>query len=145
MMRRLYGAGPTHALLMGGGAVCIGYVGWRWLDAGAVNLAVWFGGSVVGHDLLIVPAYVGADRLLAHALKRRRWLINYVRMPAAFSLLLLAVWWPLILRHDPGRRPQTGLSTAPFMSRWLVISAALFTGSAVLATVSSVRRSRRSG
>jgi hypothetical protein len=124
------------------GGIVIAYASVRWLRAGSVHISEWFFGSVIGHDLLLVPAYATADRLCVHLLGRRRWLIPYLRVPAALSLLLLAIWWPLILRHDPGRRPQTGLSTSPFLARWVGITAVLFLVSGAVAVAAMVRRSR---
>ena len=143
MMRRIYGASLTHAALMLAGAVVIGYAIVRWLRAGPLHITEWFAGSVIGHDLLLLPGYALADRLLVGLvglLGRRRWLAQYVRVPVALSLLLLAVWWPLILRHDPARRAQAGLSTRPFLGRWLAISAVLVAASGMAAVVASIRR-----
>ena len=139
MMRRLYGASITHAVLMLGGGVVTLYAAARGLRAGPVHITEWFTGSVVGHDLVLLPGYAAADRVLIRLLRRQRWLAQYIRFPAAMSLLLLAVWWPLILRHDPARRTQTGLSTAPFFGRWLVISLSLFAASAVAAVFAAKR------
>lgn len=140
MMRRLYGASPAHAALMLAGAVVIGYAAVRWLRAGPLHITEWFAGSVIGHDLLLLPGYALADCLLVQLLGRRRWLAQYVRVPVVLSLLLLAVWWPLILRHDPARRTQAGLSTQPFLGRWLAISAVLVAASGMAAVVASIRR-----
>jgi hypothetical protein len=142
MIRRVYGASAGHAALMLAGAVVTVYAAVRWLSGGPVNILEWLAGSVIGHDLLLLPGYAAIDRLLVHSLGRRRWLVQYIRVPVAFSSLLLAVWWPLILRHDPARRSQTGLSTSPFLGRWLAISGLLFAGSAAAATVSVIRRRR---
>jgi hypothetical protein len=143
VIRRLYGAGPLHLALMTALTAVIGYVGIRWWDIGAVHLIVWVGGSVMGHDVVILPAYVIADRALILALRRQRWLIQYLRVPAAMSLLLLAVWWPLILNEDPARRSQTGLGTGPFLGRWLGVTALAFAVSAALAAAAALRNTRR--
>jgi hypothetical protein len=141
MIRRLYGAGPLHAFAMASGAVVIAYAGIRWWQIGPWHLAVWLGGSVAGHDLLLLPAYAATDRILVVTLHRRgTWLVQYVRAPAALSLLLLGVWWPLILNHDPARRSQTGLSAHPFLHRWLLVTAIMFAISAAFAAISVVRR-----
>ena len=143
MIRRLYGASLTHAALMLGGAVVVAYAGVRWLQAGAWHISEWFIGSVVGHDLVLLPAYAAADLLLVRALSRHRWLVQYIRVPTLLSALLLAIWWPLILRHDPARRSQTGLSTAPFLGRWLTISAVIFGTAALAACADAIRRARQ--
>jgi len=142
MIRRIYGAGWWHAALMIGLAVVIGYVGMRWWAIGPTHLLVWGGGAVIGHDFLLLPAYATADLALSRSLRRRPWAIQYVRVPMLLSLLLLAVWWPLILRHDPARGSQAGLSTAPFLGRWLAVSGGLVAASAVFAAIGAWRRRR---
>jgi hypothetical protein len=59
-------------------------------------------------------------------------LINYVRIPVAFSLLLLMVFFPLILRlSQPQYHRASGLSTQPYLWRWLAITGVMFAISAV--------------
>lgn len=59
--------------------------------------------------------------------------INYVRVPAPFSLLLLLlVWFPLILGLSSAEYHwASDLSTAPYLWRWLAVTGAMFTISAV--------------
>lgn len=99
------------------------------------GVALWFVGAAVLHDLVLVPLYAGADRALSRALGavgRREWTV-FVRVPAALSGLLLLVWFPLISGQVADHyRSATGLSGDGFLSRWLLITAALFGGSAVL-------------
>jgi len=142
VIRRFYGDGWWHAALMAGLAVVTGYVGVRWWVIGRTHLLVWVGGAVIGHDVVLLPGYAAADLLLTRSLRRHRWLIQYIRVPVVLSLLLLAVWWPLILRDDPARRSQTGLSTRPFLGRWLVISIGLIVASTVFALASRLRARR---
>jgi hypothetical protein len=70
--------------------------------------------------------------------------LNYVRIPAGLSVLLLAVWFPLILglSSAPYFR-ASGLSTAPYLWRWLAVTGALFAGSAVCYALSLRRISVR--
>jgi len=77
--------------------------------------------------------------------------INYLRVPAAFSLLLLAVWFPLILglsEHNYHR--ASGLVTSPYLGRWLAVTGVLFAASAASYALAlrrasaSARRARRS-
>jgi hypothetical protein len=59
--------------------------------------------------------------------------INYVRIPVAFSLLLLLAFFPLILGlSEPEYHRASGLTTQPYLWRWLAVTGVLFTGSAVL-------------
>jgi hypothetical protein len=59
-------------------------------------------------------------------------LLNYVRIPVAFSLLLLMVFFPLILGlSQPGYHRASGLSTGPYLWRWLAITGVMFATSAL--------------
>ncbi len=67
----------------------------------------------------------------------------YVRVPAALSSLLLLVWFPLITGRVSDRYGSvTGLSPDGFLARWLLLTALLFGGSAVL-FVLRVRRAAK--
>lgn len=110
------------------------------------GFALWFAVAIVGHDLLLFPLYSLADLSLRHLLpgaSRRRanqfepvhsvWppVINYIRIPAIFSLLLLMVWFPLILglsAHTYHR--ASGLVENPYLGRWLGVTGVLFAASA---------------
>ncbi len=60
-------------------------------------------------------------------------MINYVRIPVAFSLLLLLAFFPLILGlSEPEYHRASGLTTQPYLWRWLAVTGVLFAGSAVL-------------
>ena len=66
--------------------------------------------------------------------------INYVRVPAGLSGLLLLVFFPLILGRSTAKLEQVSGAPAPdYLARWLLISGVLFAGSAAL----YVWRSRR--
>ena len=74
------------------------------------------------------------DRRLADAaapgLPALPW-INYVRVPAALSGLLLLVWFPLILRLTASYHASTTLSPEPYLWHWLAVTGVLFLLSAV--------------
>jgi hypothetical protein len=58
--------------------------------------------------------------------------INYVRIPAMASGLLFLMFLPGIIRQGKGTyHNATGLTQAPFLDRWILITAALFGVSAV--------------
>ena len=60
-------------------------------------------------------------------------MINYVRIPVAFSLLLLLAFFPLILGlSEPEYHRASGLTTQPYLWRWLAVTGVLFAGSAVI-------------
>jgi hypothetical protein len=68
--------------------------------------------------------------------------INYVRVPAALSGLLLLVWFPLILRLQSPYHASTTLSADPYLWHWLAVTGALFLLSAVAFAVRLRRQSR---
>jgi hypothetical protein len=105
----------------------------------AQRIAIWLAACVIVHDLVVMPLYSGADRGLRRVVGGA---VNYVRVPAALSLLMLVVFWGTI--SDSGERAYRATSGATFdgyAPRWLLVSAALFAASAV---VYLVRRGSRS-
>jgi hypothetical protein len=134
-MRRLlrwYGANPLHLLALLGCFALAGYAAIQLVSNRPLAVAVWFAGAVVGHDLLLVPLYTLADRSVMSALRHRAprlpvipW-INYLRVPAGLSLLLLLVWFPLIFRLTRHYQFSTTLSPNPFLWHWLGVTGALF-------------------
>ncbi|MEV2210267.1 hypothetical protein AB0H86_01900 [Streptomyces sp. NPDC050997] len=124
---------PLQLLLLACSFALAGYAGVRLLDGDWFGVALWFVGAALLHDLVLVPLYAGLDRALVKAAGRRRDRIGYVRVPAALSALLLLVWFPLISGRVAGRYASaTGLSPDGFLARWLLLTAALFGGSALL-------------
>jgi hypothetical protein len=121
---RWYGASPLHLLAL---LACFGLAGYaavRLASSHPVAVAAWFGGAVIGHDLLLMPLYTLADRSAMAAL-------NYLRVPAALSGLLLLVWFPLILRLRSPYHASTTLSADPYLWHWLAVTGTLFLLSAV--------------
>jgi hypothetical protein len=107
----------------------------------AVNVLLWFGGAIIAHDLIAFPLYsalwlmagrragLGGERLDV----RRAATLNHVRVPALLSALALVVWFPLILGLSTDRYlADTALSASVYLGRWLLLTAALFAGSAVV-------------
>ena len=150
-MRRLlrwYGASPLHLLAL---LACFGLAGYaaaRLVSSRPLAVAVWFAGAAIGHDLVLVPLYSLADRSAAAALRHRApqlpaapW-INYVRVPAALSGLLLLVWFPLILRLRSPYHASTTLSADPYAWHWLAVTGTLFLLSAVAFALRLRSRSR---
>ncbi len=91
--------------------------------------------------------YAGADRALRAALGPRTALVNFVRVPAFLSGLLLLIWFPLIARRTE-RRYEAAAGTTPdvYFGNWLLISGVLFALSALWLLVgrSAPVRDRRS-
>ena len=139
-MRRLlrwYGANPLHLLALLGCFALAGYAAAQLVPSRPLGVAVWFLGAVVAHDLLLVPRYSLADRSATAAIRHRApplpaiaW-INYLRVPAALSGLLLLVWFPLILRLHTRYHASTTLSPNPYLWHWLGATGVLFLLSAV--------------
>ncbi|MFE5141071.1 hypothetical protein ACFRDV_25895 [Streptomyces fagopyri] len=126
---------PPRIVLLACSFALAGYAGVRLLGGDWFGVTLWFVGAALLHDLVLVPLYAGADRVLARglgAVGRREWTV-YVRVPAALSGLLLLMWFPLISGEMADRyRSAAGLAGNGFLTRWLVITAVLFGGSAVL-------------
>lgn len=138
--RRLYGEGPLHLLLLAATFCLAGYAGVRLLDGDTVGVLLWFAGSAVLHDLVLLPVYAGADRALRAALGPRQALVNFVRVPAFLSGLLLLIWFPLITRRTE-RRYEAAAGTSPdvYFGNWLLITGALFALSALWLLVRALR------
>lgn len=112
-----------------------GYAGLRLLAGEQWPLVVvWFVGAALLHDLVLLPLYALADRVVRSATagtgRHRAWTL-YVRVPAALSGLLLLVWFPLIAGSVAHYEAATGLPGDVFLSRWLLITAGLFALSAL--------------
>ncbi len=129
---------PFQILLLACSFALAGYAGARLFADDWRGVALWLVGAALLHDLVLLPLYALADRALVRGLGsagRREWTM-YVRVPAALSALLLLVWFPLISGMvDQRYRSATGLSADGFLARWLLITAVLFGGSALLLAI----------
>lgn len=142
----------TPAIALASGLALSGYAVSRVGQSPVLlQLAIWFVGAIVVHDAVLLPAYTLADRLLIQATRRSRgadhrpplpW-INHVRVPALLSGLLLLVWFPLVLRLSPSYQRATGRSDAPYLWRWLAITAALAALSAATYLIRTARSRRQ--
>jgi hypothetical protein len=135
---RWYGANPLHLLALLGSFALAGYAAVQLISPRPLAIAVWFAGAVVGHDVLLLPLYSLADRSVIAAIRHRTprlatiaW-VNYLRVPAGLSLLLLLVWFPLIFRLTWHYQASTTLSPNPYLWHWLAVTGALFLLSAVV-------------
>lgn len=146
-VRALYGAGPLHLLGVIASFTLGAYALVRFLGSGPVlDLLVWLLAAVALHDLVLFPAYAALDRVATAALpggEEKPRLINHLRVPSLLSALLFLVYFPLILGIDSRLFAQTtGASAAPYLGRWLLVSAGLFVLSALLYLGRLVRRRR---
>ncbi len=130
---RLVVGSPLQLLLLACSFALAAYAGVRLLAGDWFGVTLWIVGAALLHDLVLLPLYAVLDRALVKAAGRRRAQVAYVRVPAALSGLLLLVWFPLISGRVAGRYASaTGLSPDGFLARWLLLTAALFGGSALL-------------
>ena len=162
-VRAWYGARPLHLLALLAAFALAGYalravvVAHQWR-----GFAVWFIVAIIGHDLLLFPLYSLADlsarRLLpgwtarggaarpgpAASGQPQVPVINYIRVPAGFALLLLLVWFPLILGLSATTYQRaSGLVTDPYLWRWLAVTGVMFALSAVSYALALRRASAR--
>ncbi len=126
---------PFQLLLLACSFALAAYAGIRLFAGDWFGVALWIVGAALLHDLVLLPLYTAADRAVVRGLGAagRRDRTLYVRVPAMLSGLLLLVWFPLISgMADRRYRSATGLSPDGFLARWLLITAVLFGGSALL-------------
>ncbi|MFD7504787.1 hypothetical protein [Streptomyces sp. NPDC059850] len=130
--RRRYGDSPPHLLLLLCSFALTAYAGVRLLRGDWLGIALWVAGAAVVHDLVLLPLYGLADRALQRAVPAPASYVNFVRVPAFVSALLLLVWFPLIAGTQRRRYERSaGLSADVFLPRWLLITAVLFAVSAL--------------
>ena len=129
---RWYGASPLHLLTLLGSFALAGYAAAVLLPVNAVGILIWFAGAVIGHDLILMPLYTLADRSATAVFRHRPrqlpavpW-INYLRVPAALSGILLLIWFPLILRLPGHFTASTALPLDPYLWHWLAVTGVLF-------------------
>ncbi len=142
--RRHYGANPLHLLAHVAAFAIAGFALDQILSAGntEVNFIVWFVGAAILHDVVFVPIYSLLDRVArrgasaAPAVGRRVPVINHVRAPALISGVLLLVYFPVIFRPgDSTYFAATGHHLRGYGRNWLLITAVLFLGSALVYAV----------
>jgi hypothetical protein len=106
-------------------------------ERGAKGILFWFALSVVAWDFIAWPLCAVVDRLAVRAHERHQgrppaavpW-INYVRVPALISVVLLILFFPLIFRlNNPYYEALTGFNENIYIVNWLVVTGALFAGS----------------
>ncbi len=153
--RYLYGENPLHLLAMVGCFALVGYVvSFVYADPGVIALAIWFGGAVLAHDLVLYPLYALADQPLVigrwarrKVLPRRPPLVpavNHVRAPMLGSAVLGLIYFPTIsLRGDSAFTFASGHSMVGEYANWLLITGVLFLGSALVYAVRLGAAARR--
>ncbi|MEP6952749.1 MAG: hypothetical protein ABI950_01660 [Solirubrobacteraceae bacterium] len=144
-IRERYGASPLHLL---GHLVVFAITLWAishvFDGREPWNFVVWFVAAALLHDLLLLPFYSVLDRV-AQALPGPRSAVNFVRVPALMSGVMLLVYFPRILDRAPGNYTRvSGFDPEGYMRNWLLITAALFMASALLYVGRSAAARRRS-
>jgi hypothetical protein len=141
-----YGAHPAHLLLVLASFALAGYASVQLLAQRSIRVGVWFLGSALVHDVILLPIYVLADAAAVLLWRRMPgprgapWL-NHVRFPAAISLVLLLVYAPEITRRRTALTGNSRLSDTPYVSHWVIAVAILF-GVSILTYVVRVVRAR---
>ena len=125
-MNARYGASPLHLLAH---LAVLPLVAWALLlladRPDGVRILVWLALSAVVHDLVLLPFYSVLDRAGQRA--RPGPAVNFVRVPALLSGLLLLVFFPVIAgKGEPSFQRVSGLTYDGYLARWLLITAVLF-------------------
>jgi hypothetical protein len=144
--RAVYGSSPLHLLTLIAGFALFGYVLATITPSTLWNpntwwqsILVWFAAAIVAHDLVLFPIYALVDRILVTGSRLRPRaeasvpVLNHVRIPAMGAALTLLVFLPGIIRQGaPVYVAATGQTQEPFLSRWLLLTAAMFAVSAAV-------------
>ena len=130
-MRARYGASPVHLLAHLALLPLVAWALWEVLQfRGALNVVVWLVAAAVLHDLVLLPAYSALDRAAQRAAPGA---INYVRVPAGLSLLMLLVFWSTITGKGSGAfHFVTSHFYSGYFARWLLATGILFATSLAL-------------
>ena len=124
-LSRAYGASPLHLLAHLATLPLAAFALLQLAGAGnAWRIFLWLAASVLLHDLVLLPFYGVLDRLGRRAAGPA---INYVRVPALISGLLLLVFFPAISGEGGGAfRGVSGLAYEGYLERWLLATAGMF-------------------
>lgn len=166
--RRHYGASPLHLVAFIAAIAVTGIAVKGWLDEPSISvryILIWFVGAIIAHDLLVLPLYTAFDRLAltisrrghgrpgdpgpakqgaAHSPPTRSPGWVYVRVPLILSAMLLLVFGAEILREGNATyRVASGHTQDVYLSRYLIVVAALFLLSGLAYVCSSARASSR--
>lgn len=138
--RRAYGASPVHLLAH---LVLLPLAAYALLQIAdtrnAVRILVWLLASAVLHDILLLPFYGVLDRVARRATGSA---VNFIRVPALLSGLLLLVFYPAIAGKGARSFSRvSGLDWSGYLGRWLLVTAGLFLLSGALYLVRGRSRS----
>lgn len=153
-IRGFYGEHPLHLLALLGCFALAGYVALQLrADPTWPTIALWFLGAVIGHDLVLFPLYALADRSLSAGLRVLRLgqrtggtpprvpAVNHLRVPILGTGLLFLLFFPGIIQQGAQTYlDATGQTQAPYLGRWLLLTAAMFAISAIIYAARLARR-----
>ncbi len=153
---KAYGSSPLHLAVAGAAFLIAAYAGFRALQKGpALSQGEWFLGAILLHDMVLIPVYsavlIGLFYVIGGRAARegtplsrvRLLVLNHLRVPAGLALLLLLVFFPLVLGlSESGLMGVSGLSTEPYLPRFLFLTLALFAISAALLALRLLRGRR---
>ena len=130
-MRARYGASPLHLLAH---LALLPLAAWALLQVAerpdGLRILVWLALSAVVHDLVLLPFYGLLDRA---GRRTARSSVNYVRVPALLSGLLLLVFFPVMCgKGERSYMRVSGSAWEGYTARWLLVSGVLFLASAAL-------------
>ncbi len=132
-----YGAEPLHLLATLASLSIVLYAILRIFEIpSTAGILLWLVGAIVLHDFIALPLYslflrIAEEGTDAAIEPRRRALItlNHIRIPLAFSALLLLISFPLVFQIDEPRYRLTlgfELTLDRYLGNWLLITAAMF-------------------
>jgi hypothetical protein len=153
--RRRYGASPLHLL---GHLLAFAVIAFAIRQIFKSPAPLEYVGALLAlavlHDLVLLPFYSWLDGLgrrfagrlqsrLAPRRARTVPLVNHFRAPALISGILLLIYAPLIAkRADSWYMQSTGHPIVHYLRNWLLITAVLFAGSALIYAIRVLRQRR---
>ena len=131
-MRSRYGAHPAHLV---GHLLAFALIAYAIAQLagirGSDNVLLWAIGAVLLHDAILWPLYALTDAAGRRALGSA---INFVRIPAGLSLLLLLVFVGTITGKGSGNYHYVStFFYEGYATRWLALTAVLFLVSGAVA------------
>ncbi len=146
-----YGAGPLHLIAVIATLALTAYAILRILGgSSAAEIILWLFVAIIAHDFIALPLYSLFNRIaeigVTESMRPRAralLVLNHVRIPAAFSLLLLLISFPNVFRlQESYYTLTTGLDLDRFLANWLLLTAGMFVISGLILAV-QLRRAGR--
>lgn len=137
--RSFYGGHPMHLVGLLGALALAGYAALSVASSPSwLRMLTWFGAAILAHDLVAFPLYAATDRLLT--LARPGPSVNYLRVPLLGVGLTFLLFFPGIIKQGTASTmAATGLDQSPYLTRWLLLCAAMFATSALVYLLNRIR------